>query len=435
MHALLESVRGARAVRRHVHVPADEIRAFQDMALRRLVRHAYEGVPYYRALFDRHRLHPRHIRGARDLGLIPFTSKQEMRARPEHERIAAGVDPARLLRVRTSGSSGEPFTIRRTWLEDKVQYLIRLRALRLLGIRPRDRVTAVALMGRPSSGDAKHLGRALGTLGLYRKDRVDMMQPPETVLRQLAALRPDVLVGYPATLDRLTAPELAPLQARVGARLVLTGGEVLTPAMRARIGRSFDAPVVETYASHECPLMAASCRYGPDLHVADDGVILELLHDGRPAEPGEVGEVVVTNLHASAMPFIRYRLGDLAVRGEPCPCGLPFSTIGAVQGRMLDYFPLPDGRVLHPYEIVTRLVYGPMEWVRRYELVQERTDRIVLRVVAEAPPAGRIAELTRAMRTLLGDTVTFAVDLVDEIPLTPAGKHRPSRSLVGSSHG
>jgi phenylacetate-CoA ligase len=193
--------------------------------------------------------------------------------------------------------------------------------------------------------------------------------------------------------------------------------------------------VVETYASHECPLMAASCRHGPDLHVAEDGVLLELLHDGRPAGPGEVGEVVVTNLHAYAMPFIRYRLGDLAVRGQACPCGLPFSTIGAVQGRMLDYFPLPDGRVLHPYEIVTRLSYGPTEWVRRYELVQERTDRIVLRVVASAPPAERIAELRRAVRPLLGDAVTFTVEVVDEIPLTPAGKLRPSRSLVGSSHG
>ena len=435
MYAAVETLRTVRSLRRHLRASPEELREFQDRALRRLVRHAYERVPYYRALFDRHRLHPRHIRGVRDLELIPSTSKQEMRARPEHERLADGVDPARLLHVRTSGSSGEPFTIRRSWLEDKVQYLIRLRALRLLGIGPRDHVAAVALMGRPSSGDAKHLGRALRSLGLYRKDKVDMTQPPETVLRQLAALRPDVLVGYPATLDRLSAPELAPLQARVGARLVLTGGEVLTPAMRVRIAGSFEAPVVETYASHECPLMAASCRHGPDLHVAEDGVILELLHDGRPAEPGEVGEVVVTNLHAFAMPFIRYRLGDLAVRGRPCPCGLPFSTIGAVQGRMLDYFPLPDGRVLHPYEIVTRFVYAPTEWVRSYELVQERTDRIVLRVVASAPPGDGVAQLTRAVRPLLGDRVAFDVELVDEIPLTPAGKHRPSRSLVGSNHG
>jgi phenylacetate-coenzyme A ligase PaaK-like adenylate-forming protein len=429
-----EVLRTALAVRRHLRMSPAELRGFQDRALRRLVQHAYDQVPYYRALFDRHRLHPRHIRGTRDIELLPFTSKDEMRRRPERERLAMGLDPERLLRVRTSGSSGEPFTIRRTWIEDKVQYLLRLRTFRLLGIHPRDRLVAAGLTGRPGPGDPKYIGRALSALGIHRKQKVDALQQPDVVLRQLASLRPDVLIGFPGMLDRLTAPELAPLRAGVRPHLIFVGGEVLTAAMRARLRRAFEAPVVESYASHEFPLMAWSCPHGPDLHVADDGVLLEVLRNGRPVLPGERGEVVVTNLHAYAMPFIRYRLGDLATRGDTCSCGQPFSTIGAVQGRMLDYFPLPDGRLLHPYEIVTRLVWGPSDWISRYQLVQERTDRIVLRVVASAPPAERIAELEKAVRPLLGPAVTFTVELVDEIPLTDGGKLRPSRSLVRSEY-
>jgi phenylacetate-CoA ligase len=429
-----EVIRTALAVHRHPDADRAELRAFQDRALRRLVRHAYEQVPFYRALFDRHRLHPRHIRGTRDLELLPLTSKEAMLRRPERERVAAGLDPERLLHVRTSGSSGEPFTIRRTWLEDKVQYLIRLRMFRTLGIGPRDRIAMVGLAGRPDSGDPKYLGRALHALGVHRRTRIDALQEPDAVLRQLAELRPDVVIGFPGMLDRLTAPELAPLRAGVRPRLILTGGEVLTGAMRGRLRRAFAAAVLESYASHEFPLMAASCRHGPGLHVADDGVALELLRDGRPVLPGERGEVVVTNLHAYAMPFIRYRLGDLATRGDECPCGRPFSTIGAVQGRMLDYFPLPDGRMLHPYEIVTRLVRAPSDWVRRYQLVQERTDRIVLRVVASAPPSEHVTELVQAVLPLLGAGVAFSVELVDDIPLTAGGKLRPSRSLVRSEY-
>lgn len=434
MSAQPEVIRTALAAHRHPEATRAELRAFQDRALRRLVRHAYEQVPYYRALFDRHRLHPRHIRGTRDLELLPFTSKQEMRSRPERERLAAGLDPERLLRVRTSGSSGEPFTIRRSWLEDKAQYLLRLRAFRHLGIRPRDRIVVVGLMGRPGSGDAKYLGRALHALGLHRKQKIDALQEPDAVLRQLAESRPDVIIGFPGMLDRLTGPELERLRAGVRPRLILTGGEVLTSAMRARLGRAFGVAVVESYASHEFPLMAASCRQGSDLHVADDGVVLEVLRDGRPVLPGQSGEVVVTNLHAYAMPFIRYRLGDLAIRGDSCPCGQPFSTIRAMQGRMLDYFPLPDGRLLHPYEIVSRLVWAPSEWIRRYQLVQERPDRIVLRVVASAAPSERVAELMGMVRPLLGPGVDFTVELVDEIPLTAGGKLRPSRSLVRSEY-
>jgi hypothetical protein len=60
---------------RHSHAARADLRAWQDARLRRLMLHAYEAVPHYRRLFDKHRLHPRHIRGTVDLDLIPFTDK------------------------------------------------------------------------------------------------------------------------------------------------------------------------------------------------------------------------------------------------------------------------------------------------------------------------------------------------------------------------
>jgi phenylacetate-CoA ligase len=164
-------------------------------------------------------------------------------------------------------------------------------------------------------------------------------------------------------------------------------------------------------------------------------VVVEVLRDGQPVEPGERGEVVVTNLHAYAMPFIRYRIGDLATRGHSCPCGAPFGTIGEIQGRMIDYFPLPDGRLLHPYEIVSRLVWGPDEWIRQYQLVQERRDRVVLYVVTGTPLAPeRAAEVNAIVRPLLGPEVEFELQPVERIPFESTGKLRPSRSLVHSEY-
>ena len=434
MTAQPEIIRSALAARRLPHAAAIELREHQDGALRRLVRHAYEQVPYYRTLFDRHRLHPRHIRGVRDLELIPFTSKAEMRLQPERARLAAGLSENALLRVRTSGSSGEPFTIRRTWREDKVQFLLRLRAYRAMGIGPRDHVVVVGV-ARPSDGDGKHIGRMLRALGWFPRTKLDGFQDPEVILRQLGEAKPDVMLGYPAMLDRLTVPELAPLRAAIRPRVVFTGGEVLMPAVRSRLERAFGARVIQSYASHECPLIAWSCPDSGDLHTCDDGAIVEVLRDGQPAEPGERGEVVITNLNAYAMPFIRYRLGDLATRGTACSCGQPFGTLRGVQGRMLDYFPLPSGRLMHPYEIVTPVVWGPADWIRRYELVQERTDRIVLRVVAVSPPGlERLTEITRAVEGRLEPGVSFTIELVDDIPFSSSGKFRPSRSLVRSEY-
>ncbi|HEX2218412.1 MAG TPA: AMP-binding protein [Gemmatimonadales bacterium] len=419
---------------RHGRPGRTDLRAWQDARLRRLVLHAYESVPFYRRLFDRHRLHPRHVRGVRDLELIPFTDKAEMRRARSADLLARGLDPAALLSVRTSGSSGEPFTVRRTWLEDKLQYLLRLRTFRAFGIRHRDRIVVVGVGGRPESGDRKVVGRSLRALGFHDKRLIDGLQDPARVAVQLREARPEVLVGLPGMLHRLTAPELSSIVTEVRPRVVVVGGEVATPAMRLRIREVFGAPLYETYGSHECPLMAWECRHSGDLHTCDDGVLVEVLRDGQPVEPGERGEVVVTNLHAYAMPFIRYRIGDLATRGGACGCGLPFAAIGEIQGRMLDYFPLPDGRVLHPYEIVRLLVWGPGEWLRQYQLVQERTDRVVLYAVAGEPVAARLEAVTRAVRPLLGPAVEFEIRLVERIPVESTGKLRPSRSLVRSEY-
>src|SRR5215212_4358479 len=127
-------VRSALAVRRHAAGSRAELKEFQDAQLRRLVCHAYASVPFYRKLFDRHRLHPRHIRGTVDLDLIPITSKQELRWQPLTALTDRSLNVDRLLTVWTSGSTGGPFMVRRTWLEQGFNVLFRDRYQKAYGL-------------------------------------------------------------------------------------------------------------------------------------------------------------------------------------------------------------------------------------------------------------------------------------------------------------
>ncbi len=410
----------------------EELETYRDARLRSLLVHAYERVPYYRKLFDRHRLHPRHIRGAVDLELIPITTKQDLRGLPAHEILASGMNLARLLSVRTSGSTGEPFTIRRTWLEDKRQYLLRLRALRSLGMRIGDCKVSVGVVRPDDPNDRKLIGRTLRAFGINRSFRLDGLQEPEVVAARLRELRPAIITGMPGMLCRVADYLASSAGQPVRPRLLVVGGETLTPVMQRRIQQGFGVPVRQIYGSHEFPLLGWECGVSGQFHTCDDGAILEVLRDGQPVRPGEQGEVVATNLNAFAMPFIRYRLGDIVTRGdERCGCGQPFSTIGDIQGRAIDSFTLPDGRVIHPYQILTSLIAGADTWIRQYQLLQERRDRIVLRVI---PVDGRVSDqvsrVERSVLPLLGPGVEFKVQLLDHIPLDPTGKFRPARSLV-----
>jgi len=88
-------------------------------------------------------------------------------------------------------------------------------------------------------------------------------------------------------------------------------------------------------------------------------MIVEVLKDGRPAAMGERGEVVGTNLHF-AMPFIRYRLGDIVTK-DPRPVHVDnhFPPYGRFRGdeRLL---PTSQGRMIHPDEIIG-ILQGPVD--------------------------------------------------------------------------
>jgi phenylacetate-CoA ligase len=422
---------------RHAALSRDAVLAAQRAQLRRLVRHAYDAVPFYRERLDRSGLRPEAVAGPADLARLPVVTKRELRGADPRALVARGLDPARLVVHRTSGWSGEPVVIRRTWLEERLYGAARRRAMREFGLRPGDQRAAIGLVGRGDPNDRQWPQRLVRALGLFRRTRLDTLLPPAALAAALTRLAPDVVTGYPGVLAQVARALPLPDGSRPRPRLVITGGEVLTPPDRAGIARGFLAPVFELYGSHECPLIAWQCGRGHGLHVWDPGVVLEVLADGRPARPGERGEVVVTPLHSLAMPFLRYALGDVVLVGEsPCPCGAPFSTLAGVQGRMLDYFPLPDGRLLHPYELVVPVLDAAGGWLGQYRLLQEATDRVRLTVVPARPPSSdEVTRLEAALAARLGPRVAVQVALVPEIRLEPSGKFRVSRSLVAADRG
>ncbi|MDP9178373.1 MAG: hypothetical protein M3O61_11895 [Gemmatimonadota bacterium] len=151
---------------------------------------------------------------------------------------------------------------------------------------------------------------------------------------------------------------------------------------------------------------------------------------------GEPGEVVGTSLTYAAMPFIRYELGDVVTRGpDRCACGSPFSTLSAIQGRVVDYFPLPDGRVIHPYDISAIIWETAFRYMRQYQLVQERSDRIVAHIALVSEEYRReVLAAMRRVEDLLGPQVQLVLHFVQEIPPGARGKFGIYRSLVRSEY-
>lgn len=417
---------------RHPRAGREELLAFQNRKLRHLIRCAFRDVVYYRRLFERTGIRPDDISTPGDLSLIPITERNHLRAASPEDLISRHVSPDRLVRRLTSGSSGRPFVVRRAPLEDHVIHMFRIRAERYYGLRLRDRTAAVMAAGIAGEKRETFLTSLRQAAGVHRFYPVNCLQPSEAIRACLEQLNPDTILGYPSALAQLSlVPGRFP-----GDRLryITCGGESLTSLKRKTIEGCFGVPVFDIFGAHECNIVAWECSRTGLYHVCDDNVVAEVVRDGKPVREGERGELVVTVLHAHAMPFIRYRLGDTVVKGpDICPCGRPFSTFREIGGRIRDYFTLPDGRCVHPLEVVLPVISDNSPWLNQFQMTQETERGFVLRVtVLREPTSAELTTLQTLSLDRIGPGAEFRIEVVDSIPFEASGKFKDCRSLLRS---
>jgi phenylacetate-CoA ligase len=412
---------------RHSGKSREEIIAFQEERLRRLVKHAYDNVPYYRRLFGDARIEPRDIPRLADIEKIPVTTKATLQALGGSDMLARGFSASSLVARSTNGSTGIPLTVYRQRAEQLLPAFFLWRVRRDLGLERDVRVTALvkgSFRARSQSIVSRGLGQLQRVTGVKRWTRVNSTLPIDQVAALLRASKPDVISGYPGVLARL-AHHLADGKNDLHPRLVVAVAELRTPTMRERLETVFQAPVRDMYSCYEFGQVASECPLGGTYHVCDDNVIVDI--DGQGS-----GELIGTSLHFAAMPIIRYRLGDIVTRGpDRCRCGSPFSTLSSITGRTIDYFPLADGRVLHPHSIAAAVWAGGLAWMHQYQVVQLERDRVVMYVIPRRTPTRDEVRGTEiAGGEVVGPRVEFAVQLVEEIPDDPSGKFCAYRSLV-----
>jgi len=242
------------------------------------------------------------------------------------------------------------------------------------------------------------------------------------LLAEMERIGADVIYTYPSVLLRI-AHVIGDRGTRIRPRLLLAHGEILTEAVRQRVEQAFKAPLLHTYGCTELPRIGFECRHRNGFHLIPDAAVVEVIRDGRPTEPGEEGEIVLTPLRNRCMPLLRYRIEDRAAFSpEACPCGLPYPMLTTIVGRSDDFLILPSGR--HVSARSVNCVDLPD--VREYKIVQAAPDLIhVLTVPARALTPTRVNNIqARIASGCLGEKVEVRVTCVDRLALERTGKLR-----------
>jgi phenylacetate-CoA ligase len=393
---------------------AEVLRSRQDRQLGALLDHARRHCRFYR---DRL---PDNIDRWHE---IPLLTRADLQT--QADAIRASVYPqahGKTFAIATGGSTAEPVTVRRTAL---TQLFWRAATLRDHLWHRRDLSATMAIIRQfPQPVDSSKPGRWGGVLRSGPAWHLPIATDVEAQSRWLQEVNPDILLTYPANLDALlthmhheglTLPRL---------REVRTVSGTVTPALRERCRQILGAPITDLYSAQEVGVIALQCPDSGLLHVQSEHVLVEVLDEqGQPCREGEVGQVVVTDLHNFAMPLIRYALHDWAEVGPACSCGRGLPTLRRVMGRTRNMAMSPEGKPFWPV-LETRRLLEAIPHLRQYQFEQTAINAITARLVcAPAPSPEQLQRLQGALEQMLGHAYRWTWQVGDApLALSASGK-------------
>ena len=238
--------------------------------------------------------------------------------------------------------------------------------------------------------------------------------------------------GYPSSLYLMARALLDSGRPLPRGRLagVFSSSERLLAFHREAIEAAFNAPLINRYGTSEFAVSMTSCEENR-LHVDMEFGIVEV-EPIESDEEGVRGSLLVTGLAPDAIPFFRYRIGDIGTRCiQPCPCGRPGETFLDVEGREDNFVMTPDGR------LVGRLdhIFKGQTHIAEAQILQDRKEAIKVLVVPRLR-YNKAAErrLMRRIRDRLGEDIEVEIAIVSEITREPNGKFRAVKSSVGNLH-
>jgi len=143
--------------------------------------------------------------------------------------------------------------------------------------------------------------------------------PVPALVAALNAQQPEVLLGAVGIWRALAEEQIAG-RLRIAPRAALFSSEPLTADVRRHVREAWGIEPVSGYAATEAPTIAASSPAHPELEIAEDVVVVEIVDENnRAVPPGRPGaKVLLTNLINYAQPLIRYELTDSVVE-SPLP--------------------------------------------------------------------------------------------------------------------
>ena len=404
--------------------PRDEVRQDQLSRFRALLEHACKNSEYYFEKMKSVGLEPADIKSWDDFRRLPLLTKDDIRAN-KNKMVARNFPRESLVPKKTSGSTG--VSLEFFWDENCSQWkrACTIRHNMWTGWKFGERIAAV--WGNPRRLD--NWRAYLRDLLLDRCTYLDTLKMNEADMlyfyHRIKREKPTLMYGHAHSLrllgDFLHSRGLTDVRPKG----VISTAMVLHEYERKKIENFYGCRVTDRYGCEEVSLIASECEEHNGLHVNMDTLIAEAIAPTGEAVIEKPGALVVTDLTNYGMPFIRYKIGDVAILSDrQCKCGRTYSMIESVEGRSADYITTPEGNFISGISLTENLA-TLLVGVKQFQIVQERIDYLVLKIVkAEDFDRKTEQQVAELVKKRFGPRMQYSIEYVEKIPQESSGKYR-----------
>lgn len=197
--------------------------------------------------------------------------------------------------------------------------------------------------------------------------------------------------------------------------------EALAVEARRNLERQFKCHVRAWYSNEENGVLGLQNIEDEGYYIDSESYYIEILKldCDEPAEPGELGRIVITDLYNYAFPILRYDNGDLAIGERQEKNGRFRFYLKELFGRQSDIIYDCDG---HPVTPVSTNMWN-LKGVKQFRFIQEDVTRYTMCLNGDQNIID-VDDVIGRLKPFLGERAEINIEFVDEIPVLNSGKRK-----------
>ena len=204
---------------------------------------------------------------------------------------------------------------------------------------------------------------------------------------------------------------------------ITSGSEMLYDSTRDSMERAFGCKCYSRYANEENGFLGQDSEENNVFFIDEADYFIEVLKfdSDAPAELGERGRIVVTDLFNYAQPMIRYDTGDIGALVEFYDGKYCRRAITNFGGRSVDSVYTTAGNLLSPHAITNAM--WSFDGIRQFQFIQCAPKQYCMKINKGGCDLNE-TELTSCIKGVVGQDALIEVIYCDEIPVLASGKRR-----------